>query len=131
MISAEMLGSIKAFSEMTEEQRAAIHKHCELLQFQRGGKLFTEGDKAEHMWNVVTGQVDLRFEMPDRRPTSADMTVSSVEAKEKEPLRFFCVNFSELPVAPARRYSFSRTFLRVTLTVAPIYLCASATLMFL
>ena len=37
------------------------------------------------MWFVVAGQVDLRFEMPDRRATSEEMTVSSVEVKQKDP----------------------------------------------
>jgi len=85
MISAELLGSMKAFKDMSDAQRAAIQKHCEEVQYKRGDKLFTEGDEATHMWNVIEGQVDLRFEMPDRRPTSGEMTVSSVEVKETEP----------------------------------------------
>lgn len=85
MVSIEVVESIKAFQDMNDAQRAAIQKHCEELQFKRNDKLFTEGDAAEHMWNVIEGHVDLRFEMPDRRPTSADMTVSSVEVTKKEP----------------------------------------------
>ena len=85
MVSIEVVDSIKAFQDMSDEQRAAIQKHCEELQYQRPDRLFAEGSQAEHIWYVTEGQVDLRFEMPDRRPTSAEMTVSSVEVKQKEP----------------------------------------------
>lgn len=85
MVTINVLESIKAFKDMSEDQLVAIQAHCEELQFKRNDKLFSEGDLAKHLWNVIEGQVDLRFELPDRRATTPEMTVSSVEVKEKEP----------------------------------------------
>ncbi|MCP4688505.1 MAG: Crp/Fnr family transcriptional regulator, partial [Desulfobacterales bacterium] len=85
---------VDAFKEMNEEQKAKLLPFCEELDFKRGDKLFTEGDDARHLWTVIEGQVDLRFEMPDRRPASADQTISSVEVgkrdKESKTLGWSC-----------------------------------------
>ncbi|MBU3915528.1 Crp/Fnr family transcriptional regulator [bacterium] len=79
MINTEMLRLIKAFEGMNDKQFATIQKHCEELNYEKGDKLFTEGDSASHLWNVIKGQVDLRFEMPDKRKTSSDHTIASVD----------------------------------------------------
>ncbi len=84
MISPELLDKVEAFKNMSEEQREKVLPFCQELDYKRGDKLFTEGDDARHLWTVIEGQVDLRFEMPDRRPASADQTISSVEVKERD-----------------------------------------------
>jgi CRP-like cAMP-binding protein len=84
MIDAEMLKSIKVFQNMNDEQLAAVREHCEELKYEKGDKLFTEGDSAAHLWNVVKGQVDLRFEMPDKRPTSSDQTIGSIAVGQRD-----------------------------------------------
>lgn len=84
MISPELLEKVEAFKAMSEEQKETLLPFCEELDYKRGDKLFTEGDDARHLWTVIEGQVDLRFEMPDRRPASADQTVSSVEVRKRD-----------------------------------------------
>lgn len=82
MIDSVLIKSIKACENMNDRQIAAIQKHCVEVNFKKDDKLFTEGDAAEYMWNVIDGQVDLRFEMPDPKQTSSAQTVSSVEVGE-------------------------------------------------
>lgn len=85
MIELELLEKLPPFQKMNVNQLKKIQPKCEQIEFQRGDKLFMEGDDAVHLWVVQRGSVDLRFELPDHRETSADMTVDSVEVEEKEP----------------------------------------------
>ena len=70
--------------ELNDNQLAELQKHCEEIEFQRGDKLFTEGDSATAVWIVLEGEVDLRFELPGKPPTSKDHTVNSIKAKPAE-----------------------------------------------
>ena len=85
MIEIRVLQQLKPFQGMNEDQLKKLQENCEEIDFQRGDKLFAQNDDALHLWIVREGSVDLRFELPDRRPTSPDMTVDEVEVKEKEP----------------------------------------------
>ncbi len=85
MIAREMLRDLEPFKEMNESQLKKLQEHCRELSFDKGEKLFSEGDDAEHLWVVRDGRVDLRFEMPDERGTSRDRTVDSVEVRENTP----------------------------------------------
>ncbi len=82
MINTETLKLMKAFESMNNEQLAAIQVHCEELRFEKDEILFTEGDTAGHFWNVIEGQVDLRFEMPDKRSTTSNQTIASIEVEK-------------------------------------------------
>lgn len=84
MVSFEQLKKILAFQGLNENQLLSLQPYCNLLEFQRGTKLFSEGDPAEHLWVVVEGSVDLRFELPDKRPTSEEHNVSSVKIGKRE-----------------------------------------------
>jgi len=77
MLNLELLDKVDAFKEMNDDQLSAIKKHCEVVEFQRGDKLFTEGDDARHLWAVVEGDVDLRFELPGHE-NSKRTNISSV-----------------------------------------------------
>jgi CRP-like cAMP-binding protein len=85
MIQAELVKSLEAFKNLNDQQIAAIQEHCEILEYQKEDKLFAEGDDATHLWIVNQGVVDLRFEMPDSRPTSSKQTVSNVDVKHQDP----------------------------------------------
>ena len=84
MVALEQLRKIMVFQGFSEDQLAILQPHCETVQFNAGDKLFTEGDPTEHLWVVVKGAVDLRFEMPDRRPTSDAHTISSIDVGQRE-----------------------------------------------
>ncbi len=79
MISRDLLDRIDAFKEMDGRQLEAVRTCCSEIDFKRGNQLFAEGDAATHLWFVVSGKIDLRFEMPGRK-TSSEHTVSSIEA---------------------------------------------------
>lgn len=85
MVDLQMIKSVKAFNSLTDKQLELLHEDFELLEYEAGDKLFTEGDDAEHLWIIIKGQVDLRFEMPDKRPTSSDHTVSNIDVHEQQP----------------------------------------------
>ena len=84
MVSLELLKKIQAFQGLNKNQLLNLQPYCNQLEFQSGAKLFTEGDPAEHLWVVVEGAVDLRFELPDKRPTSEEHTVSSAKVGKRE-----------------------------------------------
>jgi len=79
VINQEFLDRFEAVKNLTEKQRATLANLCEEVSFKRDDRLFAEGDPATHLWLVVDGRVDLRFEMPDKRVSTTDHTVSSVE----------------------------------------------------
>jgi CRP-like cAMP-binding protein len=84
MVSLEQLKKVHAFEGLTENQLVKLQPYCAQLEFQRGSKLFKEGDPAEHLWVVLEGAVDLRFELPDKRPPSEEHTVFSADVGLRE-----------------------------------------------
>jgi len=85
MIELKTLSELSPFKDMYEVQLKKLQGNCEEINFQKGDKLFTQNDEARHLWIVKEGSVDLRFELPDQRPTSQDMTIDVVEIEEKDP----------------------------------------------
>jgi CRP-like cAMP-binding protein len=85
MIDIELLRELHPFKNMNKNHLEMLQTKCKELSFRMGDKLFTQNDPAVHLWIVREGCVDLRFELPDRRPTSVDMTVDEIKVKEKEP----------------------------------------------
>ena len=85
MIDLKILRELKPFENMNEDQLKKLQENCEEIDFQKGDKLFTQNDDALHLWIVREGSVDLRFELPDRRETSPDMTVDGVNVGKKAP----------------------------------------------
>jgi len=83
MVTFEQLDQIEAFDGLDDERLTAIKSICEKIKFNRGDKLFTEGDPAKHVWFVMDGKVELRFELPDGRPTSSDHTIETHDAGDE------------------------------------------------
>jgi CRP-like cAMP-binding protein len=85
MIDFNLLKELKPFENMNEDQLKKLQPNCQEIDFQRGDRLFAQNDDALHLWIVKEGHVDLRFELPDKRDTSPDMTVDDVNVGEKAP----------------------------------------------
>jgi CRP-like cAMP-binding protein len=83
-IDQGLLAKIEAFKNFSEKQLATVKNLCEDVVFNANERLFSEGDPATHLWLVIDGRVDLRFEMPDKRVTTAEQTVSSVKGKPEK-----------------------------------------------
>jgi len=84
MISRDLIGRINAFKGMNDQRIDAVMACCSEMDFKLGDRLFAEGDRATHLWFVVDGKIDLRFEMPARE-TSQEHTVSSLTVDGSSP----------------------------------------------
>ncbi len=85
MVSLDLLETFDIFKKLDDEHLTVIHQHCEMKEYERGGRLFKEGDEATHLWIVFEGKVDLRFELPSGRSPEdykENTTVSSVTAQK-------------------------------------------------
>ena len=65
MVELELLAQLEPFRDLDKKQLSKLVPKCEIIEFFKGDKLFTEGDNAEHLWVVMDGSVDLRFELPN------------------------------------------------------------------
>lgn len=79
MISFEFLKKVKIFDDLNDDQLSDVMGCCQEKEYHHGDRLFGEGDDAIHMWVVMDGQVDLRFDLPGR-PTSEENNISSISA---------------------------------------------------
>ncbi|MCK5098952.1 MAG: cyclic nucleotide-binding domain-containing protein [Desulfobacteraceae bacterium] len=77
MVSLDTLEKLDIFADFTDGELEKIQAICSQEEYQRDAKLFLEGDPAKEMWIVSSGDVELRFEMPDKAQTSEKNTISS------------------------------------------------------
>ena len=77
MTDLDFLRSVEVFNGLDDDQLNEIRKHCREKEYRQNEKLFSEGEDATCLWIVQKGQVDLRFDLPDR-PTSTKNTISSI-----------------------------------------------------
>jgi CRP-like cAMP-binding protein len=77
MVSFEMIEDLKIFENFEKAELAKILEICVAEQYQQGDRLFCEGDDAKDMWIVREGEVQLRFEMPNAKPSTDDNAISS------------------------------------------------------
>jgi NADP-reducing hydrogenase subunit HndB len=52
------------FEGLSDTQLASLREGIQELNCGKGERLFKEGDKADHLWIVKQGRVDLGFELP-------------------------------------------------------------------
>lgn len=83
MISRDFLDRIEVFRIMDDQQLAAVGACCREVDFSCGDRLFAEGSEANHLWFLIDGRIDLRFELPARE-TSGEHTVSSLSVDEPD-----------------------------------------------
>ncbi len=94
MTDLDFLRSVDVFNGLDDGKLAGILDHCREKEFRQNEKLFSEGEEASCLWIVSRGQVDLRFDLPDR-PTSTKNTISSI-------FKFMTFGWSSL-VAPNKQ----------------------------
>ena len=93
MTDLGFLQSVEVFKGLDDSKLAGLQDSCREKDFRQNDKLFSEGEDATCLWIVLKGQVDLRFDLPDR-PTSTKNTISSI-------FKFMSFGWSSL-VAPNR-----------------------------
>ncbi|QTA88159.1 Crp/Fnr family transcriptional regulator [Desulfonema magnum] len=77
MISLDFLEKVEIFKGLNDDQLAVIQSCCEEKEFQRGDKLFDEGEDATHLYMMTGGEVDLRLDSPETEG-SDERTLSSI-----------------------------------------------------
>ena len=74
MVTLDFLEKVEVFKDLNDEQLTVIKGYCETEDFKRGEKIFTAGEDPLNLWVVLTGQVDLHWELPGRS-VSAEKTL--------------------------------------------------------
>jgi len=85
-IDHKLLEKIEAFKGFSENQLAKVKNLCAEVVFNENDRLFAEGDPATHLWLVIDGRVDLRFEIPVRQFATAEQTVFTVKVSTQKPM---------------------------------------------
>ncbi len=78
MITLDEMDRIEAFKNLSDDQLSTIQEFCNSVEYQQNDRLFAEGDDAKHLWVIIDGQVDLRFELPNSSLADDKSTISSV-----------------------------------------------------
>ncbi|SMD05934.1 Cyclic nucleotide-binding domain-containing protein [Desulfocicer vacuolatum DSM 3385] len=84
MVSLEMIEDLKIFENFEKSELAKILEICVVENYQQGDRLFCEGDEAKNLWIVRDGEVQLRFEMPNSKPSTDDTAISSHDNENAE-----------------------------------------------
>jgi NADP-reducing hydrogenase subunit HndB len=79
MTNYDFLENAEVFKGLDKDQLAAIQPCCVEKEYLYGRKLFAEGEAGKHLWVMMEGQVDLRFELPDRS-SSEKFTIATMTA---------------------------------------------------
>lgn len=77
MVSLDFLEDVDAFSDLDDDQLAAIQDCCEVAKFKRGDAIFAAGEAPEYFWLVLEGQVNLVWDIPEG-PALPENTISTL-----------------------------------------------------
>lgn len=77
MISLDFLENVETFSDLDDDQLAAIQGCCEVAEFKRGEELFAAGETPEYFWIVFAGQVNLIWDAPEG-PALPENTITTL-----------------------------------------------------
>ena len=82
MIDLGILKTVEALKGLSDDQLAAIQNCSETLEFSRGDRLFAEGETSSHLWIVLEGEVELRYDRPDGQPNPVEDPISFISRAE-------------------------------------------------
>ncbi|MBW1990091.1 MAG: cyclic nucleotide-binding domain-containing protein [Deltaproteobacteria bacterium] len=75
------LDRLLLFDGLTPEQIEKISPCCQERRLSRGERIFAHGDKADHLFVVLDGQVDLRLVLPAQEEDEGE-TITSVRENQ-------------------------------------------------
>lgn len=81
MAVIDVLRQVEAFQSLSDDELSSISMLTESKEYAFGDRLFKDGDRATHLWIVLDGIIDLRFDLPGRK-TSEENTLSSITANK-------------------------------------------------
>jgi len=81
MAHLDFLKKVHVFGELNDDQLTAVSDGCVEKEYRKGDKLFDEGENARHLWIVVDGTVEVRFNLPgyDAPQTNTVSVTSSTQ----------------------------------------------------
>jgi len=82
MIDREIMKSVEALKGLNDNQLTAIQNGSEKLEFARGDRLFAEGEDSAHLWIVLEGEVELRYDRPEGQPNPIEDPISFISKAE-------------------------------------------------
>jgi len=62
MISLDFLKKTDVFKDLNDDRLRAVLNCAELVEFEKGSRIFTHGADATHVWILAEGDVELRSE---------------------------------------------------------------------
>ena len=78
MITLDFLEKVEVFKDLDDQQLTVIQEYAQTEEFGRGDKIFGTGDETLYLWVVMTGEVDLHWDLPGRS-ASAEKAMSTLE----------------------------------------------------
>lgn len=82
MIDLEIMKTVEALKGLSNDQLTAIQKCSEKLEFSQGDRLFSEGESSAHLWIVLEGEVELRYDRPEGQPNPIEDPISFISKAE-------------------------------------------------
>ena len=82
MIDLEIMKTVEALKGLSNDQLTAIQKCSEKLEFSQGDRLFSEGESSAHLWIVLAGEVELRYDRPEGQPNPIEDPISFISKAE-------------------------------------------------
>ena len=75
---ADILKTLELFKELNADQLNRIKDICFKREYQKGDRLFKEGENAHQIWINYDGEMELRFELPGSKATSSDQAIITI-----------------------------------------------------
>jgi len=82
MIDLEIMKTVEALKGLSNDQLTAIQKCSEKLEYSQGDQLFSEGESSAHLWIVLEGEVELRYDRPEGQPNPIEDPISFISKAE-------------------------------------------------
>lgn len=81
MTTIEFLHRIPIFDGLTDDELARVDACCKEIEFEANQRIFADGEKADFLFVVLEGRVDLRFEVPGKESSPEDNITSVRQAQ--------------------------------------------------
>lgn len=79
MISLQVLQTLPHFSELSVKDLEEIAKITSVRDFKAGDELFSEGDSASYLMILLTGEIDIVYELGSGQKVVADTLMAGDE----------------------------------------------------
>ncbi|MBI5585544.1 MAG: Crp/Fnr family transcriptional regulator [Deltaproteobacteria bacterium] len=78
MECSDFIGQLEVFRGLAKPELMLIEPCCLVKKFKQEDRLFREDEEAKYLWGIISGKVDLRFDLPARETEEA-LTISRIE----------------------------------------------------